>query len=67
MTVGEVCDVLKTNGVAYSQSVIPNGTGQQLRLEQPYEGAIVNCFDTGTVTVQGNANVAAVKQLLGIK
>lgn len=66
MTAGEVCKILDDNGVKYVQSVIPNDTGYRLTLASPYEGAIVNCFSTGKVNVQGHGHVAEVKKLLGL-
>lgn len=44
-----------------SEQRLRNNTGDQLRLEN---GAIVNCFDKGTVNVQGK-NKAAVEKALG--
>src|SRR6266542_3289384 len=51
MTPDELKDRLKAAGLTIKTELrLPNESGLQIRLSN---GAIVNCFDNGTVTVQG--------------
>ena len=51
MTVDEIKTALNKAGLEVEDEArLPNNTGVQLRLKN---GSIVNCFDTGTHTVQG--------------
>ena len=51
MTVDEIKTALSKAGLEVEDEArLPNNTGVQLRLKN---GSIVNCFDTGTHSVQG--------------
>lgn len=63
MTIDEIRDALYKAGVSVkSEERLGNDTGTQLRLNN---GAIVNCFDKGSYSIQGK-NKQAVEQALGI-
>ena len=62
MTVDEIKTALSKAGLEVEDEArLPNNTGVQLRLKN---GSIVNCFDTGTHSVQGR-NQEVVNSALG--
>lgn len=71
MTKEEVIEILHKNNLSLikdGQIRLPNDSGWKLILDKPCDGVIVNCFDNGTVNVQGknSSMIAVVKQYLGI-